>query len=185
MRNGATGKRGKGRVGKRGSEVAPVMEQRLAGLEAKAPPVASALLALRQNFGYAVCRHARPENIEAVVAKVYEQAVAGELGQQRLYLDTLAAVAGHVAPTAEDEEELRRQRNSLELAERVAVVLYYEGPQREVPLFQKAGGGAQLPDVLRCLRDCDWFAHEADGWHLTARGRSELRSRYGFISPRE
>jgi hypothetical protein len=150
------------------------LPNRLAELEAKAPPVPAVVAKARSFLAGLVGADAEADGRQ-IGEMIREKAKGGDVKAASLYTATMMSIAGLQRASQEDEEEARRERNRQEIRERIGLVLLYQGPQHEVPLVQQAG--ALLPDVLKVLRGSDWFEHEADGWHITSRGRAAVQGK--------
>lgn len=150
------------------AEARPAKVNRIAHLEAVAPPVHPAE-ALRRSV-----LHAFAEGVEAgdtaEVVKNLAQRARSEDRAADTYLRHLHAFSQLPAGAREQQSKM----DSISQARvDLAHMLEFHGPLADGQLYQQAGGRLFYSDILAALNH-PWFVVEAGKWTLTSRARAEV-----------
>lgn len=153
---------------------------RVAELEAVAPPV-DGVVALRRSLLYAMLNEVKDTDMKEIVRAQMDKAKEGDTKAARLIMDMVSS-GRDSAPTHMQqaivvngrEKESRKAETPFlsDTREQIVHVLAQQGPLHAAKLASVLH--APLPHVLEALNDHHWFEKEANGWHVSAKGRAEV-----------
>jgi hypothetical protein len=147
-------------------------------LETAAPPV-PAVEALRHNLLYAMFNSVSEGDMAEIVQKQVELAKEGDAKAAKLLMDMIQA---------EPPQQVFMQQavvhqgsgDTLDVLRREIVdILATEGPKTIQYLRQQLGCRRVIQSQMVEVMEHEWFEHESDGYHLTARARAELLEKNG------
>ena len=131
---------------------------------------------LRNNLLYATLKVGTKENLEAIMEKVNEKAIAGDIKAAKFITDQVNAAAGNNRPQAINVEQAVMMSGAgvdviVKIRERVAYMLADNGPMDLAMIKSRINAPTE---ILMPAVQCPWFTMSDGRWTITSVARRDL-----------